>query len=283
MRSDAPRVPAAVRAWDALPRFPGHGHVALALANRLIDPERAYRTTAGHLFRADPRDPFQLEMLLGRYDPVLDSIVSEYVDEGAEVVDGGAHLGHLTLRLARAVGPTGRVHAFECDPRLAGRLREHVDLNGLEQVRVNELALFDRDDANVTLHVTDQLGWSSVAGEMWDVSGQSTVQAVTLDGYAARAGIDAGRLGFVKVDLEGAELAALRGMRATLEATRAAVLVEYMPWRLAYAGEDPAALPELMGSLGFEAFSPRLSPHGELELEPGVQAAAGRDVLFLKR
>jgi FkbM family methyltransferase len=272
-----------VRAWDALPRFPGHGHVALALANRLIRPDRAYRTTAGHLFRADPRDPFQLEMLLGRYDPVLDALVREYVAEGAEVVDAGAHLGHLTLRLGRAVGPAGRVHAFECDPRLAGRLREHVELNGLAHVRVNDVALLDRDDAQVTLHVTEQLGWSSVAGAMWDVSGETTVQAVTFDSYAAQAGVDPARLAFVKVDIEGAELAALRGMRETLGAARAAVLVEYMPWRLEYAGEDPAELPRLMESLGFEPFSPRVSARGGLKLEPGTEGAVGRDVLFLRR
>jgi FkbM family methyltransferase len=214
---------------------------------------------------------------------VLDAIVREYVAEGAEVVDAGAHLGHLTLRLGRAVGPAGRVHAFECDPRLAGRLREHVALNALDHVRVHELALLDRDDEEVTLHLTEQLGWSSVAGEMWDVTGQTTVRAVTLDRYAADAGIDPDRLGFVKVDVEGAELAALRGMRATLGATRAAVLVEYMPWRLEHAGEDPAELPALMASLGFESFSPRLSSRGALALEPGIEAAAGRDVLFLKR
>ena len=77
------------------------------------------------------------------------------------MIDGGAQLGYLTLRLARSVGATGEVHAFEPDPRAAPTLGEHVARNELSWVTVNGCGLLDRS-GSVDLALPEVLGWASV-------------------------------------------------------------------------------------------------------------------------
>jgi hypothetical protein len=73
----------------------------------------------------------------------------------------------------------------------------------------------------------------------------------TLDRHLSEQRIDPRRISLIKLDLEGAELEALRGATDTLARTDAAVLVEYLPDRMRDLGQDPEQLFELMTSSGF--------------------------------
>jgi FkbM family methyltransferase len=223
---------------------------ALSLSRRLLEPHRLYRTPGGYVFGIEPTDAFQALMVTALYDPQLTKIACRYARPGTAVIDGGAQLGYLTLRLARAVGPTGAVHAFEPDPRVAPTLGEHVRCNGLSWVTVNECGLLDRP-GTFELALPKVLGWASVIPGAWGAEESVRVPMTTLDGYLNDHRIDAEHISLIKLDLEGAEHDALRGARNTLAATRAAVLVEYLPERMRHLGQDPEELLELMRSSGF--------------------------------
>lgn len=137
---------------------------------------------------------------------------------GACGLDVGAYCGYFTLLMARGAGPSGRVFAFEPVPPNAAALRATLALNELPNVAVVEAAVTDTP-GTVTIRVAGPA--SSVVGERGD---PVVVEAVTIDGWAEASGLSA--VDVVKLDVEGAELAALRGMASTLRIHRPQLVVE---------------------------------------------------------
>jgi FkbM family methyltransferase len=249
----APRLPAPLRAWSVIGRalpYRARRSGALALSQRLLESHRLYSTPDGYLFGIDSADAFQALMVTGLYDSEVTRVACGYARPGTVVIDGGAQLGYLTLRLARAVGAAGQVHAFEPDPRAVPMLREHVVSNQLPWVTVNESGLLDRA-CSVDLALPAVLGWASVIPGAWNAEATARVPMTTLDVYVSEHRIEPEEISLIKLDLEGAELDALRGARGTLSATHSAVLVEYLPERMRQVGQDPQELFRLMHSCGF--------------------------------
>jgi FkbM family methyltransferase len=275
-----------MRAWSVVGRGAStRTQLAYArrLATRYLSPAELYRDTAGFAFRIDPEDPFQAAMLLGLFDRQTGWMMRRYARPGTVAIDVGAHLGYFSLRLARLVGPTGAVHSFEPDPRLCPRLREHVQANALDgTVTVNEVGLLDRPVEGQPLLLRPQLGWASVVSPSGPGADRFSAQMITLDDYVKQADIDPVSISVIKIDVEGAELAVLKGGRETLAASSAAVLVEHVADRAAAAGQNKDAVPVFLEELGFKAYVP-MRKRGRLALAPGTDPNVGIDVLFLRR
>jgi len=157
------------------------------------------------------------------YEPETTALVERVLGEGGSFVDVGANHGYFTAIAALRVGASGRVAAFEPNPRVAAALGEVLRRNGVaERVAVHPLALSDRVDDVVRFFVSgDALndGLSSLlpgegAGGSRDGGEVIVVPTTTFDTWAAGAGF--GRIDLVKVDVEGAEARVLEGMEETL-------------------------------------------------------------------
>ena len=135
---------------------------------------------------------------------------------GDTVIDVGAGLGWETLHFARKVGPSGRVLSIEAHPTLATMLRRTVALNGLKQVTALNYALADRAQ---TLFIEDDLGRHiGNAISRSDIGGKLEVQARSLDELCGEFGIQT--IDFLKMNIEGAEQIAVKGMSNAIERTR---------------------------------------------------------------
>jgi FkbM family methyltransferase len=128
------------------------------------------------------------------------------------VVDAGAWTGHVTVVAARLVGPRGRVVAIEPQKVMCDRLKIRLQRLGLNSVTVVNSALFDR---------TSELAVPAKNSSTFNVFSQAlgTEQAElvtlrTLDEILSTLGVT--QVDFIKMDIEGAELEALQGMRSTL-------------------------------------------------------------------
>src|SRR5262249_37993601 len=75
--------------------------------------------------------------LLGGFEPRSIRLYSRLVKPGATVLDIGANVGAHTLPLARLVGPSGRVVAFEPTQYAINKLRANLDLNPTLSARVS--------------------------------------------------------------------------------------------------------------------------------------------------
>lgn len=166
---------------------------------------------------------------------VARSIIAAFVAPGDVVLDLGANWGLFAHRLSEAVGPDGRVHAFEPSPLPLESLRAVAARRG--NVELHEIALSDAP-GEVALHVpvlrrrVRRLGDRPIhpmaslqlPQHRADTPHEThTVQARRLDDVI---GEDDGPVAFVKCDVEGHELAALRGAEGVLRRWHPPLLVE---------------------------------------------------------
>jgi FkbM family methyltransferase len=151
--------------------------------------------------------------------------------------DVGANLGWYTC-VAAAHLPRGRVHAFEMDARNFGLLKENVLHNGFANVEANQVAVSDRTG---TLSYRRPPGGLRAAFRLAGTHGapqpgeEVQVPSLPLDAYFAARGEQPDVL---KVDVEGAELQVLRGMRGLLEAHPPVLFLEVHPAGLASFGHS---------------------------------------------
>ncbi len=170
-------------------------------------------------------------------------ILKSSIGAGMTVVEAGAHIGYVTLQAARAVGPSGRVFAFEANPRAVPLIERNLTVNGLnEHVTVVPLALADVPGQHAFF--LSGGGDTSSLHEPEGASERIEVTVTALDDWLDPTV----RVAVVKLDIEGGEVAALRGMRETL--TRAGpglvVFAECNPSMLERSGASTSELIELL-------------------------------------
>lgn len=195
-------------------------------------------------------------VLLEQEDWFEDEIrfVRRWLREGMRAVDAGASYGVYTLAMARAVGESGRVWAFEPTAEVAAYLERSVVLNGLRNVTVRRAAVSDRAGSIEFA--------SGVYPELNAVGGQGTVtrvDAVTLDEQGWNA------LDFLKIDIEGHEAQAIRGAQRLLRDTSPLVMLELK----ARASFDARPL-RLLADMGYAAYRLLPGPLVLCPVEPGA-------------
>jgi FkbM family methyltransferase len=214
-----------------------------------VNAPAAVTLADGLILHADRGDAAVVEPILtDGYELNELDFVRATVRPGDAVVDLGAHIGAYTVRLARLVGPTGRVTAVEPCRAHLDCLRQSVSANG-----------FDAWTDVV------QAAASNVSGRAWlrhPPPGSSFAhcwldEQETGDGEPVRSfAVDdliEGAVRFIKVDVEGAEGRALRGAREVLERSRPTLLVEMHPHLLPrVSGESPASLIAWVADIGYE-------------------------------
>ncbi len=165
-----------------------------------------------------------LGCLVGTAEPHLQKAIKEFVAAGDTVYDIGAHIGYVSLSLAKRVGPKGSVIAFEPVPRNADLLRRNVAVNGLENIRLLDVAASDqRGETHIRMGKNP-----SMASMVWHKNDPSVtdmvVRTVAIDDLVEAGDLKHPR--FVKIDVEGAEGFALRGMRRTVAASKPVLFIE---------------------------------------------------------
>jgi FkbM family methyltransferase len=165
---------------------------------------------------------------LGTYEPELQWALGEVARPGMIAYDVGANIGYITLMLARAVGLTGSVVAFEPLPANLERLERNLALNGLSgRVRIAPVALASGEGTlRFHVHASGAMGKAEGSAGRADEAYQAeiSVPSTSLDAFVYE------RLGpvphLVKMDIEGGEVLALPGMRRLLREARPTLLLE---------------------------------------------------------
>jgi FkbM family methyltransferase len=171
------------------------------------------------------------EPLRDAWEPELYARFKAVLHPGMTVLDVGASFGLYAVAAGRVVGPAGRVFAFEPARRSAAALRRHLAWNDVgDRVEVVEAAVAERTgDAAFFEQETSFLASlveQAARQEEWRAEQpvvQRRVPTVSLDGFCREHGL---RPDVVKVDVEGAEAAVLRGAHELLAAHRAHLFLE---------------------------------------------------------
>ncbi len=153
---------------------------------------------------------------LGINEVVKRKRFSTHVLPGHVVYDIGANVGSYTLLASVLTGPRGTVVAFEPVPENIAYLRRHIALNQLTNVQVHDVAV-----ADVSGVVSFHAAADRVLGRI-DSDGQLSVRAVRLD-QVVQDGLPPPDC--LKIDVEGAEAAVLRGAAGVLKTHRPVVFL----------------------------------------------------------
>jgi FkbM family methyltransferase len=189
------------------------------------------------------------ELLESDREATFVALLKSSIGVGMTVVEAGAHMGYVTLQAARAVGPSGRVFAFEANPRAVPLIERNLTANGLnEQVTVVPLALADVPGRHAFF--LSGGGDTSSLHEPEGASERIEVTVTALDQWLDPSV----RVAVVKLDIEGGEAAALRGMRETLARAGPGLVVfaECNPSMLERSGSSTSELVEILQENGLD-------------------------------
>lgn len=143
--------------------------------------------------------------------------------KGDVAIDIGAHTGAYAMRLARNFQ---QVYAFEPNPAVYKVLKRNIKDNKIENVQAEPIALSDKDGTAVMRTSQKFLSAATIAEKHYDWlewDKKVEVQVESLDSYWKRM---AGKIDFVKIDVEGHELAVLKGMTETIKKDHPIMSVE---------------------------------------------------------
>jgi FkbM family methyltransferase len=207
-----------------------------------------YRDTLGFTRRTSLGDIYDACLFLGIDLFLLPQAVVDRIPADSTAVDAGAHIGVVSSQLCRAVGPRGTVHAIEPLPANVSRLRELKSDNDLDQLTVWECALSDKDGSAVlqTTGAADGSPHSSLTASSYT---GATVPVATraLDSIVSHTT----RVGFIKIDIEGAESLMLDGAKRIMTSDRPLVFCEFNDIHLRDAGSSSNELLRKFGDLGY--------------------------------
>lgn len=198
-------------------------------------------------------------------EPELD-LVPYAVKEGDTVLDIGANFGLYSHHLSRAVGPRGKVYAFEPVPFTYKTLRRVARVLRLKNVEIVPKGC-GSEAGTVTFQVplspagTLSAGMAFIGSRTDDHAGRETqvrwtqtreipAEIVVLDDFLPP--LD--DVTFVKIDVEGAEPFALRGAARLLDKHLPTVLIEINPWYLQGFGQSVDDLAKIFAERGYELY-----------------------------
>lgn len=233
----------------------------------------------GFLMQLDMEDADQRRMYFyGDYDERREAdLITRVLNPGEVFWDVGANIGYFTLLAARSLKNTGQVVAFEPGQAAFSRLLANISLNPFTNIATYQIALADREGEGV-LYCQPRIA-DGRANLFRPGSGQregERVAVATLDGWRERHRLVCPD--FIKMDVEGAELAVLQGAQKTLTCSTPMLLVEMKEAILRDLGLERRAFQEFLKRWGY---LPAGLKKGRWYLYPDANTITGRNVWWL--
>lgn len=162
---------------------------------------------------------------LGTHEPGLMDILVEHVRPGMVAYDIGGHAGYFAFAFAHLVGPSGLVYTFEPFPPNAHRIRTAIALNHTSaQVELVEAAVSDKTGTASFSFAPNQWAKGGLIERKGLVDKSIQVRTVSIDDFVYHDKHDEPDI--VKMDVEGAEGLALKGMHDLLTHKRPTLIIE---------------------------------------------------------
>ena len=158
-----------------------------------------------------------IRFIRGDYETFKTEAFLSAVRPGDVVYDIGGHVGYYAVIASCLAGPTGRVFTFEPRPVNAAYIRTHIKANGIGNVELIQAAVSDKA-GHARFETRTGTGTGHLAQE-----GNIEVETVTLDEFIDRNHCPAPN--FIKIDVEGGEMEALKGMAGTILKSRPRMLI----------------------------------------------------------
>ncbi len=146
----------------------------------------------------------------GHWEPDVGSQIRRILKNGDVFVDVGANVGYDSLLASAIVGRAGSVISIEASPRIFEILSNNVRLNGLDNVRLVNMAVSDREGTIDLFGGPAHNRGRSTLLPSRGLSVEARVQSAPLDKILT--GDELARVRLIKMDIEGAELPVLENI-----------------------------------------------------------------------
>lgn len=267
---------AAGTASRRLPRSTYKNRLGRLAAYLMGDPSAVQATFGGLRMWLRPADRTTSSAFWsGTYDDAITDVLAALLRRGGTVVDAGANVGLIGLRLAARVRVLGTGHVLLVEPVPANvkLLAASIEANGLDAFcTVFNVGLADAT-GSATLLVEGRRMRSGNAGLVPPPGHrrrltETPIALRTLDDLVRDAGDPT--IDIIKLDVEGSELAVLRGAMATIQRDRPIVFGEFYSVLMAHQGATFVDVMKLLAPLGYRAFAIVRRRHlVEVLAEPG--------------
>lgn len=214
----------------------------------------------------------------GMSEPNEVAVWYRVLEAGTNVVDGGANWGYWSLVASTIVGKDGKVYAFEPVPNTCASLRKNVQASKANNIVVYQAGLTEKPGSGWIYSATDDpIGGQSSFGMCGDRQTKERIECrqITLDEVLHEEPVH-----LIKLDIEGGELAALKGSIKILQRTDKPVI--NFEWNRVTAGAlgyQPEAILEFLNRFGYNFYltnqkglMPFKEPHDYLQWSPMVWA-----------
>lgn len=183
-------------------------------------------------------------LALGVYEPFQIKVFRSLLESDMTVVDIGANIGLYTVIAAKKAK---KVFSFEPESENFILLNKNVRENGFENVATFQKAVADTEGVQEFFISNNNKGSHSLFIPP-DTFEKGTVEITSLDTWAAQNDVD--KVDLIKIDVQGAELLVLKGMKKILT-HHPTIVIEYDPDMLASSGVDPIKILEDFQLLGY--------------------------------
>jgi len=175
-----------------------------------------------------------------------------FLRSGMVFWDIGAHIGEFSLLASGQVGAKGRVDAFEPNPQLSDLICRTIEVNRLAKVTVHSRAVTDQSGvAEFVIDPEPSISHMRAPTEETPATSTITVSTLSLGDFHLQCGYGPH---LVKIDVEGAELAALEGMAGCLDRDSPDLIVEVTDEYLRAMGASAAALVTFLAGKGYAMY-----------------------------
>ena len=240
-------IPTAAQLFERLPRtLRRHRLMKAWMTLTREDPRQLVRIRDQSFGYADMSDGFlRLIVIEGDFEREFFAIADECLGNGGVFLDVGANFGLLSCGLAGRQGSKVQFHLFEPNRTLVEWIKRSMARYPAVDFKINCTAVSDRLGVISFMINKDQTGASHITPE-----GGEQIRSVTIDEYLDRENI--ATVNLMKLDIEGAELLALRGAQELLLGPSAPVIVlEVNPRTLALSGTSADEVLGLLSDCGY--------------------------------
>lgn len=233
---------------------------------------RPYRFPGGTIYLDLTESPAMVRRAFGHYEPERRAAIEYFLKPGQTFIDVGCNKGDFALLGARLVGESGNVVAFEPEPENCKWIAKSLKKSDYAQLKLEQAALSD-ENGEAQLYLGKRSGWHSLVGGQKDrQEGTITVKTMRLDDYW-REEMNSRPVHLLKIDVEGADLAVLRGAPEFLRANpQLTVLMDVHP----ELGVDCAQVFRSLRDAGFAIYEEQPGYDRRIDADGPVHALVAR-------
>jgi FkbM family methyltransferase len=198
----------------------------------------------------DPEDEAigKLFLVHTRYEPVETDLIKSILKPGMTVVDIGANIGYYSLLASKCVGEKGNVFCFEPAPSNFSFLKKNIETNNAKNIVAVQKAVSNQE-GTLELFMDEHLSGGHQIFNSGMKSKSVTVETISVDEFFENENIN---IDLLKIDIEGAEMFALQGMKKTLATNpRIKFITEFYPIMIERCGFSPQQYLNELRAIGF--------------------------------